>query len=137
MVGGQFTQANGVTRNNLTRLLPTGAMDPTINFGAGANGAVNAVVVQPADAMLVIGGALTQYNGQHHESIARIYGGSVTGSGNFEFTTASYQVAENAGFAIITVTRAGGTSGTNADGTGVVNVSFTTTNGTAVAGTNY
>jgi len=137
VVGGQFTQANGVTRNNLTRLLPTGAVDPTINFGAGANGAVNAVVVQPADAMLVIGGAFTQYNGQSREYLARIYGGSVIGSGAFEFTTASYQIAENAGFAIITVTRTGGTSGTNTDGTGVVNVNFTTTNGTAVAGVNY
>ena len=48
-VAGQFTQANGVTRNSITRLLPDGAVDPTINFGDGANGAVDALVIQPAD----------------------------------------------------------------------------------------
>jgi uncharacterized delta-60 repeat protein len=131
VVGGQFTRANGVTRNNLTRLLSTGAVDPTINFGAGANGSVNAVVVQPADEMLVIGGAFTQYNGQTRDYIARIYGGSVTGSGAFQFTAADYQIPENAGFAIITVTRTGGTGGTN------ITVNFNATNGTAVAGVNY
>jgi uncharacterized delta-60 repeat protein len=131
IVGGQFARANGVTRNNLTRLLPTGAVDTTINFGAGANGAVNAVVVQPADAMLVIGGAFTQYNSQPHEYIARIYGGSLTGSGAFQFTAANYQIPENASFAIITVARTGGTDGTN------ITVNFNATNGTAVAGVNY
>ena len=64
MVGGQFSSDNGVTRANITRLLPTGAVDPTINFGAGANGAINAVVVQPTDGNSVIGGDFTQYNGQ-------------------------------------------------------------------------
>ena len=51
-------------------------MDPTINFGDGANGAINAVVIQPADQMLVIGGGFTQYDDQPHAHIARIYGGS-------------------------------------------------------------
>ena len=64
VVVGQFTQANGVTRNGITRLLPNGAVDTTINFGAGANGAVDAVVIQPANQWLVIGGAFTQYNDQ-------------------------------------------------------------------------
>jgi uncharacterized delta-60 repeat protein len=81
VVVGQFTKASGVTRNGITRLLPTGAMDPTINFGDGANGAVDAVVVQPADQMLVIGGGFTQYDDQPAGHVARIYGGSVTGSG--------------------------------------------------------
>ena len=80
---GQFTQANGVTRNHITRLMPNGATDPTINFGDGANGDVDTVVVQPADGMLVIGGNFSQYDDQPHASIARIYGGSVTGSGPF------------------------------------------------------
>ena len=43
VVGGQFTQANGVTRNRITRLLTTGAADPSINFGDGANGDIDAV----------------------------------------------------------------------------------------------
>jgi uncharacterized delta-60 repeat protein len=139
VLAGQFTQANGVTRNHITRLMPNGATDPTINFGDGANGDVDAVVVQPADGMLVIGGSFSQFNDQPHEGIARVYGGSTTGSGGFEFTSASYQVDESGVFANITIRRTGGTSGTNADGSGDVFVNFATlTNGsTAVPGINY
>ena len=85
VVAGQFTQANGVTRNRITRLLPTGAVDTTINFGDGANGTIDAVVIQPTDQMLVIGGGFTQYDDQPYAHIARIYGGSVTGSGVLQF----------------------------------------------------
>ncbi len=134
---GDFSRFNGVTRNHITRLLPTGATDPTINFGSGANGTVNAAVYQPADAKLVIGGAFTQYDGQPAAGIARIYGGSTTGSGGFTFTTANFQVNENAIVAPITILRTGGTSGTNADGSGDVFVHFATGSGSAVAGTNY
>jgi uncharacterized delta-60 repeat protein len=142
VVAGQFTQANGVTRNGLTRLLPTGAADPTINFGAGANADVDAVVIQPADQMLVIGGGFTQFNNESHDHIARIYGGSEVGSGQFTFTSSGYQVKEDGVFATISIRRTGGTSGTNSDGSGNVTVDFyTTTNGTpagtAVAGVNY
>jgi len=135
---GQFVQANGVTRNHITRLLPTGATDPTINFGDGANGDVDTVVVQPADGMLVIGGNFSQYDDQPHANIARIYGGSVTGSGAFEFTSANYQVHEAGALAQITIRRTGGTSGTNANGSGDVFIHFATTNvNSAVAGVNY
>jgi uncharacterized delta-60 repeat protein len=137
VVAGQFSQANGVSRADITRLLPTGAVDPTINFGLGANGAINSTVIQPADGKLVIGGDFTQFNGQPHAHIARLYGGSMTGSGAFQFTSANYSVDENGSFATITVERTGGTSGTNADGSGDVYVAFTTTNGSAVAGVNY
>src|ERR1035437_5777093 len=122
---GQFTLANNVTRNHITRLLPGGATDPTINFGDGANGDVDTVVIQPADGMLVIGGGFSQYGDQPHANIARIYGGSVSGSGAFEFTSGNYQVDETGVFAPITIRRTGGTSGTNADGSGSVYVNFT------------
>ena len=137
VVGGQFSSANGVTRHNITRLLPTGAVDSTINFGDGANGAVNAAVIQPADGKIILGGNFTQYNDQPHPYIVRIYGGSTTGSGGFQFTSANYQIDEDAGFATITVERTGGTSGTNADGSGDVYVTFATTSGSAVNGINY
>jgi hypothetical protein len=138
VLAGQFTLANGVTRNRIARLLPNGAVDTTINFGDGANGPVDALIIQPADQMLVIGGGFTQYDDQPHAHIARIYGGSVTGSGLLQFTSAAYQVDENGGQALITVRRTGGTSGPNSDGSGNVTVQFATVNGgTAVAGTNY
>jgi uncharacterized delta-60 repeat protein len=137
MVVGNFSQANGVTRNNITRLLQNGSVDPTINFGDGANNTVNAIVIQPADQNLVIGGAFTQYDDQPHARIARIYGGSMTGSGAFSFTAAGFSVAENGVYALIGVHRTGGTSGTNSDGSGSVFVHFATDGGTAVPGLNY
>jgi uncharacterized delta-60 repeat protein len=137
VVVGQFLNANGLTRHHITRLLPSGAADPTINFGDGANGAINAVAVQPIDQMIVIGGAFTQYNDQPAPHLTRIYGGSITGSGAFEFTSADYTVNENGLQAAITVRRTGGTSGPNSDGTGNVTVQFITTPGTAVPGVNY
>jgi uncharacterized delta-60 repeat protein len=137
VLGGQFTQFNGVTRNHVTRLLPTGAIDLTINFGDGANGDVDAVVIQPTNGMIVIGGSFSQYNDQSYDNIARIYGDSETGSGQFEFSTANYQVNEDGISAPITIRRTGGTSGPNPDGSGDVYVTFSTTNGTAIAGTNY
>jgi len=138
VLAGGFTSANGVTRNRITRLLPNGAVDATINFGDGANGTIDALVIQPADQLFVIGGSFTQYDDQPHAHIARIYGGSETGSGLLQFTSAAYQVDENGGQALITVRRTGGTSGTNSDGSGNVTVQFATVNGgTAVDGTNY
>ena len=137
IVVGQFLLANGLTRHHITRLLPSGAADPTINFGDGANGDIDAVAIQPADQFIVLGGGFTQYNNQSAPYLTRIYGGSVTGSGQFEFTAAAYQVSENGLQAAITVRRAGGTSGPNLDGSGNVSVQFLTTPGTAVPGVNY
>jgi uncharacterized delta-60 repeat protein len=137
VLAGQFTSDSGVTRNRITRLLTNGVVDVAINFGDGANGTIDALVVQPADQLLVIGGAFTQYDDQPHAHSARIYGGSVTGSGVLQFTSAAYQVDETGGQALITVGRTGGTRGPNPDGTGNIMVYFSTTDGTAVAGTNY
>jgi uncharacterized delta-60 repeat protein len=137
VVGGDFTHGNGVTRHRLSRLMPDGKVDPTINFGDGANASINAMVIQPGDAAVIIGGAFTQYDGATHQHIARIYGGSQTGSGNFQFTSYDHPVNENDVYASINVRRTGGTSGPNPDGSGDVTVHFSTSDGTALAGVNY
>jgi uncharacterized delta-60 repeat protein len=147
VLGGEFTECSGVTRNRVTRLNANGSVDPTINFGAGANNFVAAVVVQedtiygyPAnvpDEKIIIGGGFTQYNGQPHAYLARIYGGSISGVGAFEFSAANYQVIEGFTNAIVTVLRTGGTSGTNADASGDILVPFTTGDNSAKAGINY
>lgn len=130
LVAGQFNLANGLNRNNITRLNPDGTMDPTINFGVGANGAINSLVLQPTNDFILVGGAFTEFEGQPLDYIARLYGGSITGAGQFTFSSPNYQVDENGGFATITVIRSGGSS-TNAG------VNFTTTTGTAIPYTNY
>ena len=137
LVGGQFTIANGIARNHITRLLSTGAIDPTINFGDGANGVVDTIVVQPVNQMILVGGGFTEYNDASTPYLVRIYGGSDPGSGAFEFTSATYDVNENGIQAVITIRRTGGTSGPNPDGSGNVSVLFSTTPGSAVAGVNY
>ena len=147
ILGGQFTQASGVTRNRITRLNPDGTVDPTINFGVGADSSVSAVVVQEdtitgyptnvPDEKIIIGGSFLNYYGESHPYLARIYGGSIGGSGAFEFSSANYGVNENGGNVVITVNRTGGTSGTNVGGTGDIYVPFATSNGTAQAGVNY
>ncbi len=138
---GQFSAADGVLRNGITRLLPTGATDPNINFGSGANGDVDAMVIQPTNNTIVIGGTFSEYDGQPDNNIVRIYGGSETGSGQFQFTAANYYVHESGSFANITIQRTGGTSGTNADGSGDDLVDFYTTNlpaiNAATNGVNY
>jgi len=129
---GQFTVADGILRNGITRLMPTGATDPTINFGSGANGDVDTLLFQPTNNTIIIGGTFNEYNGLSYDNIAGIYGGSVTGSGQFEFTSANYYVNENGSFANITIERTGGTSGTNTDGSGSDLVDFYTTNFTTI-----
>ena len=104
VLGGEFTSCSGVTRNRVTRLNADGTVDPTINFGTGADNFVAAVAVQEAtisgyptnvpDEKIIIGGGFTQYNGQPHAYLARIYGGSISGVGAFEFSSATYQVTE-------------------------------------------
>jgi uncharacterized delta-60 repeat protein/uncharacterized repeat protein (TIGR01451 family) len=134
VLGGQFTMCNGVTRHRLTRLNNDGTVDPTINFGAGLDSFVSAVLVQP-DRKIVVGGGFSNYDSVPHAHVVRVYGGSIAGPGAFEFTSANYQFDETATNAVVTVRRRGGTSGAPS---GNVSVSFTTTNnGTAIPGSNY
>ena len=62
LLGGEFTRASGVTRNGMTRLNPDGTVDPTINFGAGANGYVLSIPIQANDEINV-GGSFTSFGG--------------------------------------------------------------------------
>jgi subtilisin-like proprotein convertase family protein len=71
-------------------------LDTTINFGDGANSDVDAAVIQPADGMIVIGGAFTQFADQPYYHLVRLYGGSAGGSG-----AGGYGVVIPAGSALV------------------------------------
>ncbi len=129
VVGGDFTQFNGVTRNRLTRLNADGTSDSTINFGGGADAYVAGLYVQP-DRKIVLVGGFTEFDGKPRLRIARVHGGAVAGAGSIEFARAEYLVDENGTNAVVTVRRRGGT-------TGIVGVQYQTLDGTAVAGTDY
>ena len=71
VVGGQFTQIGGQTRNRIARLNGDGSLDA--GFNPGANGLVNSIALQ-TDGKIVVGGQFTQIGGQTRNYIARLNG---------------------------------------------------------------
>ncbi len=129
VLGGDFTQFDGVSRNRITRLNPDGSNDPSINVGSGANGTVSDILIQ-ADRKIILVGGFTQFNGVSKNHIVRIHGGSLDGSGSVEFTSGGYSIAETGTNAIVTLRRTGGTFGS-------ITVDYQTAPGSAVPGQDY
>lgn len=71
IVGGNFQSAQGANVGRLVRLLPSGALDPSFNAGAGASSWVQFIRLQP-DGRALIGGYFTTYDGVPSSRIARI-----------------------------------------------------------------
>jgi uncharacterized delta-60 repeat protein len=71
LVGGNFSTVNGKPCRGVTRLLPTGAMDPTFKVGAGVAGKVHEMFVQP-DGKILLGGSFHVINGEPIQSVARL-----------------------------------------------------------------
>jgi uncharacterized delta-60 repeat protein len=77
LIGGSFTQVNGVARNNLARLNADGTLDQTfLNSGAGPNAGIAAIVLQ-TDAKILIAGSFTQVSGVPRPGVARLLGDAV------------------------------------------------------------
>lgn len=70
VIGGDFTWVWRASRNRIARLNSDGSLDTSFNPGTGANGTVNAVVVQP-DGKILIGGDFTTVNGVGRKYLAR------------------------------------------------------------------
>ena len=73
LVGGRFTSYDGVTRNYIARLLPSGSFDPSFSMISphGCNFDVNIVAIQ-TDGKVLIGGYFTSYKGISRNHIARV-----------------------------------------------------------------
>jgi uncharacterized delta-60 repeat protein len=71
ILGGSFTQVNGVTRNRLARLNADGTLDVTFDPGAGFNSTVSAVAIQ-ADGRILVGGSFTRYRNSDRPYLARL-----------------------------------------------------------------
>ena len=132
VVAGDFTRCNGVTRNRATRLNPDGSVDPTINFGTGANGFVATTLLQTVNGFqqVVLGGGFTTFNGGTANYLTRLNGGSLAGPGRIEFTAANYIVSEAGASVPISVIRTGGTTGSATN-------TLLAVGGTAVNGVHY
>lgn len=70
VVGGAFTQFNGVPRNRIARLNTDGSVDAGFDPGSGLDNWVFAVAVQP-DGKVLVGGNFTTANGVARNRIAR------------------------------------------------------------------
>lgn len=80
LVGGRFTECDGVPRSGIARLLPDGTVDLSFDPGTGFSGldpggdsftGVLALCLQP-DERLLAGGFFTQYDGVGRNRIVRI-----------------------------------------------------------------
>jgi uncharacterized repeat protein (TIGR01451 family)/uncharacterized delta-60 repeat protein len=132
LVGGEFTSASGVTRYRLTRLTSDGTVDPTINFGTGADNLIATIAVQNDD-KIIIGGGFSSFDGIPQGRLARLAGGSVRGPGKITFSSAQFFANENGTNALITLRRIEGTDTMPADALAQV----ITLDGTAVSGIDY
>jgi uncharacterized delta-60 repeat protein len=111
LAGGSFSKFNGLSRNGLTRLTESGSIDPTVNFGTGANGSVLDIMIRP-DFKVLIAGGFTIFNGEERDHFAQLHGGIIGGSGLLEFTSALFEVGETGTNAVVKVIRKGGLAGT-------------------------
>jgi uncharacterized delta-60 repeat protein len=126
---GEFTSVNGIFEQRIARLSPNGSIDPSINFGTGADSFVNAIALQ-TDEEMIIGGGFNSFNGTPRPHLARVVGGINLGSGAFQFGSPFYTVNEGQSNVTVTVIRSGGLAGQ-------VSVGYTTQDGTATAGQDY
>jgi uncharacterized delta-60 repeat protein len=71
LVGGYFTNYNGVTQNFIARLNSDGSLDFGFNTGGGFNNAARSIVLQE-DGKIVVVGYFISYNGGSQNYIARL-----------------------------------------------------------------
>jgi uncharacterized delta-60 repeat protein len=72
LIGGWFTEFDGVSRNYIARLNSDGTLDSTFNPGTGPNDIVETVEILD-DGKILIGGEFTSYNGTAVNRIARLH----------------------------------------------------------------
>ena len=71
LVGGAFSDFNGTALNRIARLNADGSVDTSFNPGAGADGDVYALALQP-DGKILLGGFFTTVDGTARNHIARL-----------------------------------------------------------------
>ncbi|TVR52380.1 MAG: hypothetical protein EA425_05040 [Puniceicoccaceae bacterium] len=71
LIGGAFTQYDGVSRNRIARLHPDGSLDSSFDPGSGANGDVTTLALH-SDGRAIIGGDFTTCGGMARNHVARL-----------------------------------------------------------------
>jgi uncharacterized delta-60 repeat protein len=99
LLGGFFDQFNGISKNNIVRLMPDGSIDPSFNIGTGFNSTVLTIVLQ-SDGKILVGGYFTEYNGIARSGIARL---NSDGSLDLTFNALLVGTGSNAGIYTISL----------------------------------
>ncbi len=116
LVGGTFTDYNGMARNRVARLNANGTLDATFTqTGTGLNNDVYALAVQ-VDGKVLVGGGFTDYNGTVRRYVVRL-----NADGTLDATFAETGTGLNSDVRSLTV---------QADGKVLVGGTFTDYNGT-------
>jgi len=90
IIGGDFTFYNGTERNRIARLNNDGSLDTTFNPGTGANGIIQAIILQD-DGKILIGGCFTSYNDNKAYFISRLNkNGSIDTTFNSGYGASNY-----------------------------------------------
>lgn len=71
LCAGAFTSFNGTSVGRICRLENSGSLDTSFDAGAGANNAINSVVLQ-ADGSILVAGSFTMFDGQPINTMARL-----------------------------------------------------------------
>jgi uncharacterized delta-60 repeat protein len=83
LIGGSFTNYNGVTKNSIIRLNTDGSNDTTFNTGTGVGGLVYSIELQ-TDGKILVGGLFSSFNGVTEYNIIRL---NADGSKDTTFNT--------------------------------------------------
>ena len=89
LIAGEFTAFNGTPRNRIARLSANGNLDLGFNPGAGPDGNIHALALQP-DGRVLIGGDFLTVNGVLRPRVARLFGDSVPPPATFATWAASF-----------------------------------------------
>jgi uncharacterized delta-60 repeat protein/uncharacterized repeat protein (TIGR01451 family) len=73
LVGGAFTQFHTALHHGLTRLLSSGALDPSFSPGSSANDVVYSVFFSPTESRIYVGGMFTAFNSTRRVGLARLF----------------------------------------------------------------
>lgn len=71
LVGGKFTNYNGVQQNYISRLNTDGSLDTSFNIGTGFSYIISTIVLQ-SDGKILVGGTFTSYNGINRNAVVRL-----------------------------------------------------------------
>lgn len=71
LIGGRFSNYNGVSRNGIARINTDGTVDATFNLGTGVNNSIYSLAVQ-TDGKILISGLFTTFNGITRNRFARL-----------------------------------------------------------------